>query len=75
MSLALRCMVRLCVGGGGGGGGGRAAAMLQTALPAHVSPVGGSVQLQLYVTALYEELHKWAHRDQARERAGELLVL
>ncbi|XP_063360569.1 uncharacterized protein LOC134649661 [Cydia amplana] len=69
MSLCLSCISRSwacipppftaacgCVQGGLGGGGG--------------GPAGGAVLLQALLTALYDEMLKWARKEHAREQAA-----
>ncbi|XP_038223073.1 uncharacterized protein LOC119840506 [Zerene cesonia] len=41
--------------------------VIQKALPSNVSPVGGSVVLQMLITVVYEELLKWAKKEAAKQ--------
>ncbi|XP_026322247.1 uncharacterized protein LOC113231921 [Hyposmocoma kahamanoa] len=47
-----------------------AATLIEKTLPSNVSPVGGSVLLQMLITVAYEEIQNWAKKEAAKERAA-----
>lgn len=52
-----------------------AATLIEKTLPSNVSPVGGSVLLQMLITVAYEEIQNWAKKEVAKERAGNLTII
>ncbi|CAB3239457.1 unnamed protein product [Arctia plantaginis] len=47
-----------------------ACSIMENALPSHISPVGGSVLLQMLITITYEEIFKWAELEGEKEKSA-----
>lgn len=52
-----------------------ACTIIEKSLPSHISPVGGSVLLQMLITITYEEIFKWAELEGEKEKSGKRHLL